>query len=239
MSNLHQLSTHIYADGADKESILKLYADPLIKGLTTNPTLMRKAGISDYETFARDILTVVKDKPISFEVFADTYPEMSRQAKKISAWQTNVYVKVPVVDVRGASSAPLINELSREGVKLNITALLTLDQVEKTLAALHPGTPAVISIFAGRISDTGCDPEPIFHAAKKLIKARADVQLLWGSVREVFNIVQADRCGCDIVTVPHDILAKALKMSGMELTQLSIETVQMFDGDARAAGFQL
>ncbi len=239
MSDLHKLSTHIYADGANKESLLKLYADPLIKGLTTNPTLMHKAGITDFEAFAKDILLIVKDKPISFEIFGNTFPEMIRQAKKIAAWQSNVYVKIPVTDVEGQSSASVIEELSKEGIKLNVTAILTLGQVECVLAALHPDVPAIISIFAGRIADTGCDPEPLFLAAKKLIKDRPSLQLLWGSVREVFNIVQADRCGCDIVTVPHDILAKALKMTGMDLAQLSIETVQMFHDDARKAGFHL
>jgi transaldolase len=239
MSDYHHLPIQIYADGATRESLLQLYADPLIKGLTTNPTLMRKAGITDYEAFAKDILTVVKDKPISFEVFADTHAEMVRQARKIAAWQENVYVKIPVVDVRGVSSAPLIEELSREGARLNVTALLTLDQVDAVVAALQPGVPGIVSIFAGRIADTGRDPEPVFREAKARLRHRPELQLLWGSVREVFNIAQAARCGCDIVTVPHDILAKALKLGGMDLTELSIDTVRMFDGDARAAGFRL
>jgi transaldolase len=239
MSDLHRLSTHIYADGADKESLLKLYADPLIKGLTTNPTLMHKAGLTDFEAFARDVLLVVKDKPISFEIFGNTFPEMIRQAKKISAWQKNVYVKIPITDEKGISSDPVIQELSKEGIKLNITAVMTLDQVESTRLALHPGVPAIISIFAGRIADTGRDPEPVFASAKKMLRDRPTVQLLWGSVREVFNIIQADRCGCDIVTVPYDILTKARKIMGMDLTRLSVETVQMFHNDARAAGFTL
>jgi transaldolase len=239
MSDLGKLTTHIYADGADKADLLKLYADPLVKGLTTNPTLMHKAGITDFEAFARDVLLVVTDKPISFEIFANTFPEMIRQAKKISAWQKNVYVKIPITDEKGISSDPVIEELSKEGVQVNVTAHLTLDQVKRTRLALHPGVPAIVSIFAGRIADTGCDPEPIFIAAKKILQDRPSVQLLWGSVREVFNIIQADRCGCDIVTVPYDILTKARKMMGMNLTQLSVETVQMFHNDARAAGFSL
>jgi transaldolase len=239
MKTLHNLSTQIYADGADKESLFKLYADPLIKGLTTNPTLMHKAGITDFEAFARDVLLTVRDKPISFEIFGDTFPEMIRQAKKIAAWQENVYVKIPVTDVQGRSSASVITELSKEGVNLNITAVLTLDQVENILHLLEPGIPVIISIFAGRIADTGRDPESIFVSAKKLAKNQPAVRFLWGSVREVLNIMQADRCGCDIVTVPYEILAKALKMQGMDLNQLSVETVRMFHDDARKAGFYL
>jgi transaldolase len=239
MSVLHSLSIHIYADGADKDELFRLYADPLIKGLTTNPTLMHKAGIRDFEAFARDVLLVVKDKPISFEIFGDTFPEMIRQAKKIASWQNNVYVKIPVTDIQGRSSAPVISELSQEGIKLNVTALLTVNQVETVLAQLEADVPAIISIFAGRIADTGRDPEQIFHSAKKLAQHRPLVRFLWGSVREVFNIIQADRCGSDIVTVPYDILAKALKMEGMDLHQLSMETVKMFHEDARKAGFSL
>ena len=239
MRTLYNLSTQIYADGADKESLFRLYADPLIKGLTTNPTLMHKAGISDFETFAKDVLMVVRDKPISFEIFANTFPEMIRQAKKIAAWQKNVYVKIPVIDAKGQSSASVIKELSREGINLNITAILTLEQVEKVLGLLEPGVPSIMSIFAGRIADTGRDPEQLFISAKKLAHGRPLVRFLWGSVREVFNIMQADRCGCDIITVPYDILAKARKMDGMNLDQLSMETVQMFHDDARKAGFRL
>jgi transaldolase len=239
MSDLHQLSVQIFADGADKEGLFRLYADPLIKGLTTNPTLMHKAGITDFEAFAKDVLLVVKDKPISIEVFADTFPEMIRQAKKISAWQNNIYVKIPITDEAGKSSRPVIEELSREGIQINVTALLTLAQVESTCAVLSPKVPAIISIFGGRIADTGVDPEPIFVAAKKILRSHSSFQLLWGSVREVFNIMQADRCGCDIVTVPYDILTKARNLMGRDLTQLSLETVQMFHNDARSAGFRL
>jgi transaldolase len=239
MKTLHNLSTQIYADGADKESLLRLYADPLIKGLTTNPTLMHKAGITDFEAFAKDVLLTVRDKPISFETFGDTFPEMIRQARKIAAWQKNVYVKIPVTDEQGRPSAKVISELSKEGINLNITAVLTLDQVEGILPLLQPGVPAIISIFAGRIADTGRDPESLFLSAKKLAKNKPSVRFLWGSVREVFNIMQADRCGCDIVTVPYEILAKARQMEGMNLHQLSMETVRMFHDDARKAGFYL
>ena len=239
MKTLHNLSTHIYADGADKESLLKLYANPLIKGLTTNPTLMHKAGITDFEMFAKDVLVVVRDKPISFEIFGDTFPEMIRQAKKISAWQSNVYVKIPITDANGKSSSHVIRELSKEGIKLNITAILTLEQVECVLSQLQSENSAILSIFAGRIADTGRDPEELFIAAKKMVKTQPKLKCLWASVREVFNIMQADRCGCDIVTVPYDILTKALKMEGMDLNQLSRETVQMFHEDARKAGFSL
>ena len=239
MSDLCQLSVQIYADGADKESLCRHYADPLIKGLTTNPTLMHKAGITDFEAFAKDVLLTVKDKPISIEVFADTFPEMIRQARKIAAWQKNIYVKIPITDVMGNSSNPVIEELAKEGIQVNVTALLTLAQVESTCAVLSPHVPAIISIFGGRIADTGTDPEPIFIAAKQVLKNHPTYQLLWGSVREVFNIIQADRCGCDIVTVPYDILTKARNLMGRDLTQLSMETVQMFHNDARSAGFRL
>ncbi len=239
MIDLYKLSTHVYADGADKESLLKLYDDPVIKGLTTNPTLMRKAGVADYEAFARDVLLVVKDKPISFEILADDFPEMIRQAKKIAAWQKNVFVKIPITNAQGNSCKPVIEELSREGVQVNVTAILNLDQMDGLLPMLQPDVPAIISIFAGRIADTGRDPEPVFVSAKKMIRDRAHLQLLWASVREVFNIIQAERCGCDIVTVPFDILTNARKRMGMDLTALSIETVQMFYNDAQKAGFRL
>ena len=236
---MRDLNVQIYADGANREGLLKLYANPLIRGLTTNPTLMRKAGISDYEAFARDILQSVRDKPISLEVFADAFPEMLRQARKIASWQDNVFVKIPITNTQGESSAAVIEELAREGIKVNVTALLLPEQVEQVVAALQPEVPAIVSIFGGRIADTGRDPEPLFAAARKMIAGRPTTQLLWGSVREVFNIFQADRCGCDIVTVPHDILEKALKLHGMDLAQLSKETVQMFHDDALASGYTL
>lgn len=236
---LDQLNVHLYADGADKSGILELYANPLIKGMTTNPTLMRKAGITDYEAFARDILQTVRDKPISFEVFSDEFPEMKRQALKIAAWQRNVFVKIPITNTRSESSLPLVQELGREGVRLNITAILTLEQVRGVAAALNPSVPSVVSVFAGRIADTGQDPDPIMRASRALLAHQPEAQLLWASVREVLNIFQADASGCHIVTVPHAILSKALTMAGTDLKALSLDTVKMFAQDAAAAGYSL
>ena len=200
---------------------------------------MRKAGISDYERFAREILTVISSKPISFEVFSDEPAEMRRQALRIASWGSNVYVKIPVTNTRGESMVPLVHSLAAEGVKLNVTALLTLGQVRDISAALVESVPAVVSVFAGRIADTGRDPEPIMLASLALLEEKPLAELLWASVREVLNIFQADRCGCHIVTVPHDILAKALKLAGMDLGSLSLDTVKMFASDAQAAGFSL
>lgn len=239
MHGLDNLHVKIFADGADKAGMLNLYANPLIKGLTTNPTLMRKAGIQHYESFARDILTEIRDKPISFEVFSDDFPEMKRQALKIRDWQQNVFVKIPITNSRGESSISLIRELSDARVQLNITAILTLKQVHHVARALNPQVPAVVSVFAGRIADTGKDPEPIMRASKELLEDLPKAELLWASVREVLNIVQADNCGADIVTVPHDILNKAIKLIGMDLEALSLDTVKMFAQDAEKAGFTL
>ena len=236
---LHGLAVRIFADGADRAGMLKLAADPLIRGLTTNPTLMKKAGISNYEEFARDVLEVICDKPISFEVFSDEPAEMRRQALKIAGWGSNVYVKIPVTNTRGESMAGLVQELANEGVKLNVTAILTLAQVREIAEALSESVPAVVSVFAGRIADTGLDPEPYMRASRCLLESRPLAELLWASVREVLNIFQANRCGCDIVTVPHDILAKAQKMVECDLEAVSLDTVRMFAGDAAAAGFQL
>jgi transaldolase len=239
MNSLANLSVKMFADGADLEGIFSLYRDPIIKGLTTNPTLMRKAGINDYEAFAKDALKVVKTKPISFEVFSDDFPEMRRQALKIRDWQKNVFVKIPITNSRGETSIPLIRELAAEGTQLNITAILTLAQVREVAAILNPDVAAVVSVFAGRIADTGRDPEPVMRASKVLLEHLPKVELLWASVREVLNIFQADDCGCDIVTVPHDILRKAMTLFGMDLEKLSLDTVKMFAKDAEAAGFHL
>jgi transaldolase len=239
MLGLDNLHVKIFADGADKDAMLNLYGNPVIKGLTTNPTLMRKVGIQDYESFARDILTEIKDKPISFEVFSDEFPEMRRQALKIRDWQDNVFVKIPITNSRGESSIPLIRELSTARVQLNITAILTLKQVRDVAGVLSSEVPAVVSVFAGRIADTGKDPEAIMRASKELLTDLPKAELLWASVREVLNIIQADNCGCDIVTVPHDILNKALKLIGMDLEALSLDTVKMFAQDAEKAGFRL
>ncbi len=239
MLNLSDLKIQIYADGADKAGILDLYAKPYIKGLTTNPTLMNKAGIKDYEAFARDILQTVTAKPISLEVFADEFPEMKRQALKIASWGKNVYVKIPITNTRAESAVPLIKELAAQGVQLNITALLTVAQVQAVAAALNPQVPSVVSVFAGRIADTGVDPLPVMRESKKILAGRPKAELLWASVREVLNIIQAEQSGCAIVTVTHDILAKAAKMLGQDLTELSLDTVKMFAKDAAAAGYRL
>src|SRR5713101_9721182 len=225
-NSLAQLKVRIFADGADKPGMLSLYANPLIQGLTTNPTLMKKAGIKYYEAFARDILQTIKAKPISFEVFSDEFPEMRRQALKIAAWQQNVYVKIPITNTRGESSLPLVRELGKDGVRLNITAILTLDQVRGVAEALNPAVPSVVSVFAGRIADTGRDPEPLMRACGCLLENQPKAELLWASVREVLNIFQADECGCHIVTVPHDILNKALKLAGTSLDAMSLDTVK-------------
>ena len=219
--SLQNLRVKIFADGADKAGMLSLNANPTIRGMTTNPTLMRKAGIQNYEAFAKDILTTVNSKPISFEVFSDEFPEMRRQALKIASWQKNVYVKIPITNTRGESSLPLVRQLAGEGVQLNITAILTLDQVRATADALNPAVPSVVSVFAGRIADTGRDPAPLMRKCLALLEAQPKAELLWASVREVLNIFQADDCGCHIVTVPHDILGKALKLAGMDLAALS------------------
>lgn len=236
---LSSLKIKIYADGADKAGLLDLYAKPYIQGITTNPTLMNKAGITDYEAFARDVLKTVTNKPLSLEVFTDEFDDMRRQALKIAKWGDNVYVKIPVTNSRGDSSVPLIKELSADGVKLNVTALLTLAQVRDVSNALNPSVPSVISVFCGRIADAGVDPVPLMRAARVQIDATSRSELLWASVREVINILQAEECGADIVTVPHDILAKASKMLGMDLTELSLDTVKMFANDAAKAGFRL
>ena len=236
---LQQIKVKLFADGADKAGILSLNANAAIQGMTTNPTLMRKAGIKNYEAFAKDILQSITAKPISFEVFSDDFPEMKRQALKIAAWAKNVYVKIPITNSRGDSCLPLIKELGRQGVQLNITAILTLDQVRGVSEALNPAIASVVSVFAGRIADTGVDPEPLMRASLALLQNQPKAELLWASVREVLNIFQADACGCHIVTIPHDILAKALKMTGMDLTALSLDTVKMFASDAQAAGFSV
>jgi transaldolase len=239
MQSLADLKIKIFADGADKAALFALNADPLIKGITTNPTLMRKAGIADYEKFAREVLNEIKEKPISFEVFSDEFPEMRRQALKITKWQKNVYVKIPVTNTRTEPSLPLIRELAQEGVRLNITAILTTDQVRDVVQALDPKVPSVVSVFAGRIADTGLDPMPLMQESLKLVRQLPNAELLWASVREVLNIVQADLCGCDIVTVPPDILKKARSLWHKDLAELSLDTVKMFAQDAISAGFKL
>lgn len=237
--DLADLPIKIFADGADLEGIIDLYRKPYIKGLTTNPTLMRKVGITDYETFARSVLESVQTKPISFEVFSDEFPEMRRQALRIRDWQENVYVKIPVTNTKGESAADLIKDLAAEGVKINVTALLTLRQVESVASALSRDVPAVVSVFAGRIADTGIDPVPVMKQSLEVLRDLPAAELLWASVREVLNVYQAADCGCDIVTVPHDVLKKTAAMAHLDLEELSLDTVRMFYRDAEGAGFKL
>jgi transaldolase len=238
MKSLNDLKIQIYADGADKKGIVDLYAKPYIKGLTTNPSLMKKAGIKDYEEFAKDILKTVTGKPISLEVFTDDFTDMKRQALKISGLAKNVYTKIPITNAKGESSLPLVRELAGQGVKLNITAILTLDQVAAVADALNPKVPSVVSVFAGRIADTGVDPVPLMRACGALLRGHDKAELLWASTREVLNILQAEECGCAIITVPHDILAKAEKMLGLDLTELSLDTVKTFAKDAAESGYK-
>jgi transaldolase len=228
----------IFADGADRAGILKLYKLREVDGFTTNPTLMRKAGVSDYEGFARDILSVIRDLPVSLEVFSDDFAEMRRQALKIAAWGENVYVKIPVMTRGKDSCADVIRDLSADGVKVNVTAVLTIEQVCAVQQSLNPDTPAIVSMFAGRIADTGVDPVPMLRRAKEILTARSHAELLWASCREALNIRHAEQAGCDIITVTHDILKKKA-LFGKNLTELSLETVKMFHDDAAAAGYQL
>jgi transaldolase len=236
---LLELPVKIFADGADLQGIAELARQPYIDGVTTNPTLMRKVGLTDYESFARAVLNEVKVKPISFEVFSDDFSEMRRQALKMHEWQENIYVKIPITNTSGESSIPLIAQLAREGVKLNITAVLTPRQVKAVVAALDPTVPAIVSVLAGRIADTGVDPLPIMTESIKIVSDLPKAELLWASVREVLNVFQAAACRCHIVTVPHDILKKIVELAGKDLDQLSLDTVRMFHRDAAAAGFTL
>jgi len=238
MTSLSQLAVKIFADGADKAGILEMYAKPYIRGLTTNPTLMRKAGIADYRAFARDVLAAIVDKPVCFEVFADDFAEMERQALEIAGWADNVYVKIPITNTRRESSAALVKRLADRRVKLNVTAIMTLAQVRETAAALNPATPSYVSVFAGRIADTGLDPQPLMLEAVKMLEVNANAQLVWASTREVLNIFQADAIGCHVITVTRDILSK-LALVGYDLTEYSLDTVKMFHDDAQSAGFSL
>lgn len=228
----------IYADGADLESMIALAEKPYIAGFTTNPTLMRKAGISDYQEFARKVLGTITDRPISFEVFADDAAGMLRQARLISSWGANVYVKIPVTDTKRNSMADVVAELTADGVQLNVTALMTVAQVETVTAALAGTRGAIVSVFAGRIADTGRDPIPFMTSALAITSALRKVSLLWASPREILNVKQADDIGVDIITVTHDMLGK-LSLFDKDLDEFSLETVKMFDNDARAAGYSL
>jgi len=238
MPDLSTLRIHIYADGAEISGILEMAKNPLIKGFTTNPTLMRKAGISDYEKFARELLQHISKHPVSLEVFADDFPEMRRQAHLIAGWGKNVNVKIPITNSKGESSLPLVDELVKSGVIVNVTAIMTLRQVEDLSRVLSPTLTSIVSVFAGRIADTGVDPVPHMVKCKKLLSDLPAAQLLWASPRELLNIFQADEIGCDIITVTNDVLAK-LKLVGKPLDEYSLETVEMFRRDAVAASYTI
>ena len=238
MSVLSMLKVKIFADGADRAGMLEMYRNPLIKGFTTNPTLMRKAGVTDYQAFALDILRVIPDRPISFEVFSDDFAEMECQAREIATWGVNVYVKIPVTNTWGESTAGLVHDLAQARVKLNVTALLTLDQVREVSAVLAGGPPACISVFAGRVADTGHDPVPLMAAAVELVRMYPNIELIWASPRELLNIFQADGIGCHIITATNDILKK-LELVGRDLHEYSLDTVKMFRDDAVKAGYTL
>jgi len=235
---LDELSVKIFADGADLDGILALSEHPHISGFTTNPTLMWKAGLTNYQEFAQRLLEQITTHPISFEVFADDADEMRRQARRIHSWGPNVYVKIPVTTTEGESMAPLVRELSEDGVQVNVTALFTTAQVELITAALKEGAPSYISVFAGRIADAGIDPVPVMAKAVDIMVDAPRSELIWASPREILNVVQADRVGCHVITITQDLLAK-LDSLGKDLDQFSLETVQMFHRDARAAGFTL
>jgi transaldolase len=238
MTRVHDLHVKIFGDGADFAGIMKLYQNPLIKGFTTNPTLMRKAGIEDYEAFGRKLLAAVPDRPVSLEVFADTFPEMLRQARAIASWGGNVNVKIPVTTTDGTFSGPVIRTLSAEGVAVNVTAVFTLDQVRQVTACLAQTTPAIVSVFAGRVADTGVDPVPLMREAVQMLRARPKAELIWASPRELLNVFQADEIGCHIITVTNDIIGK-LGLVGKDLDAYSLETVAMFHADASAAGYTI
>jgi transaldolase len=236
--NNSALRIKIFADGADIRGILELAENPLIKGFTTNPTLMHRAGVVDYERFAREVLDVVRQVPVSFEVIADSFDEMSRQARKIATWGENVYVKIPITNTSGDTSTGLIHDLTSDGLKLNVTALTTLEQVDAVWSALNPLVPAVVSVFAGRIADTGVDPVPVMEEALKVLAPLPEAELLWASPRELLNVIQAEQSGCHIITVTYELLRK-LSGVGRDLAAVSLDTVTMFYNDAVQSGLTL
>jgi transaldolase len=238
VKTVNELRIRIFADGADKAGMLEMYAKPYIKGFTTNPTLMRKAGVSDYRAFAKDILQIIRDRPISFEVFSDEFAEMERQAREITAWGDNVYVKIPVTNTRREPAYDLVRRLSHSGLKINVTALMTLSQVREVVECVKDGAPCTISVFAGRIADTGRDPVPFMAAAVELLGRAPNAELIWASPRELLNIFQADAIGCHVITVTNDVLKK-LALVGKDLGDFSLDTVKMFYDDAHRAGYTL
>ena len=235
---IENLKVKVFADGADLDSMMALAGNPLIKGFTTNPTLMKKAGIEDYAGFAKTVLGKIKDRPVSFEVFADDFPSMEAQALEIASWADNVNVKLPITNTKGESAVPSIERLSKQGVIVNVTAIFTLDQVRAVAEALDPQTPAIVSVFAGRIADTGIDPVPLMTEAAEILNSRPKDELLWASPRELLNIYHAEESGSHIITVSHDVLAK-LNLIGKDNTEYSLETVKMFYQDATAAGYTI
>lgn len=232
------LSVKLFADGAEKVGMIEMYSNPLISGFTTNPTLMRKAGVTNYREFAIDILSHIKDKPISFEVFSDEFEEMERQAKEIASWGKNVYVKIPITNTKADSSYHLVEKLSQSGVKLNVTAMMTVEQVKGVLPALSKGPGGYVSVFAGRIADAGVDPVPLMKQIVEMLKSQNKIELIWASPRELFNVVQADIIGCHIITATNDILKRVTSL-GKDLTEFSLDTVKMFYNDAKAAGYSI
>ena len=238
MTSLSQLKVKIFADGADKAAMLDMYAKPYIRGLTTNPTLMRKSGIANYRAFAKDILSHINDKPVCFEVLADEFAEMEHQALEIAGWADNVYVKIPITNTKRETSRALVKRLSDRQVKLNVTAIMTLAQLEEVMTALNPAAASYLSVFAGRIADTGIDPLPLMRKAVEMLKVNSNAELVWASSRETFNIFQANAIGCQVITVTNDILNK-LSLIGYDLTEYSLDTVKMFYEDGRKAGFSL
>jgi len=238
MKRVEDLKVKLFADGAEKAGMLEMYAKPYIKGFTTNPTLMHKAGLTDYRGFARSIVEAIPDRPISFEVFSDEFDEMERQAHEIAAWGENVYVKIPVTNTRREPAYELVRRLAHGNVKLNITAILTLEQVEEVVDAVKGGAPSCVSVFAGRVADTGRDPVPLMARAVDILRAAPSAELIWASPRELLNIFQADEIGCHIITVTNDILKK-LALVGKDLGDYSLDTVKMFYDDGRKAGFTL
>jgi len=238
MSGLQQFSIKLFADGADLTDMIEEYKKGIASGFTTNPTLMKKAGVKNYEEFAKAALKAIPNLPLSFEVFSDDLPGMEREARKIGSWGNNVYIKIPVTNTKGESTASLIKKLSHDGLKLNVTAILTVDQVKTVAKALSPTTPSIVSVFAGRIADTGVDPIPIMKESVKILKSNPKAELLWASTRELLNLIQAESCGCHIITITNDILKK-VPLVGKDLDQLSLETVQMFYSDAQSAGYRI
>lgn len=236
--NIEDLHVKIFADGAQEQDMLAINEKPFIKGFTTNPSLMRSAGVTDYVGFAKDLLSKITDKPISFEVFSDDFSEMERQAREITTWGENAYVKIPVTNTKGESSAPLIKKLADDGIKLNITAILTPAQVAVVAEALSPNVPSIVSVFAGRVADTGVDPMPIMRECKQLLTKLPKAELLWASCRETYNIYEAEEIGCEIITVPYSVLNK-LDEVGRDLTQHSLDGVKKFYEDGQAAGFTI